>query len=73
MAALKFFEESGEVPVDLRLSRSPALEGAVREFEAARRKQAELAGEQLQKKQAPQMLVAILVKLEEEVLKSPSS
>ena len=66
--ALEFFEEAGEDPAGKRLSGLPGLEGAVLEFELKRCRQTEMDGEQLGKKQAPQMVLAVLVAFEKVVI-----
>ena len=64
VAALSFFEEAGEVPKPLRLSSSPGLTGAVKEFETKRRLLAESLGETIARKQAPPLLLALLEAME---------
>ena len=68
LLALKFFEEAGEVRRDLRVSDAPGLESTVKEYERRRRLLGEAAGTQVGRRQAPQMLIAVLVALEAEVL-----
>jgi hypothetical protein len=68
LTALGFFEEAGELPKELRLSNTPALQGAAKEFEAKRRLLAEQRGEPTARKQAPPMLLSVLAAVEKVVL-----
>ena len=68
VAALKFLETSGEVPKDERISEHLALEGAVKEAVAGRARWQELAGATPSRKQAPPVLLVIVVAFELTVL-----
>ena len=68
LTAVKFFETAGEVPAGKRLSALLGLEGAVKEFELERRRQVEMDGEKLGKKQAPQIVLAVFVDFEKAVV-----